>query len=97
MDIEFDPAKSARNFRERGYAFSDAARLFDGPILEKEDRRRDYGEIRINTLGEIDGRVFFATYTRRGEAYRIISFRKAKPREVREFRHYVHGRSATGQ
>ena len=51
--------------------------LFDGPRLEWEDRRKDYGETRINTLGEIEGRVFFVSFTRREEAIRIISFRKA--------------------
>jgi uncharacterized DUF497 family protein len=87
MRFEFDPAKSARNARERGLPFAAAARLFDGLRLEWEDRRKDYGEIRIGTLGEIEGRIFFATFTRRGG--RIISFRKANARETRRYRDYL--------
>ena len=53
--------------------------------MEWEDRRKDYGEIRINTLGEIEGRIFFVAFTRRGEAIRIISFRKANAREIERY------------
>ena len=87
--IEFDPAKSARNERERGLPFAAAVHLFDGVRLEWKDRRKDYGEIRINTLGEIEGTVYFATFTRRGEAIRIISFRKANAREARRYREHI--------
>ena len=40
--------------------------LFDGPTDETVDDRSDYGETRINALGEIEGRVYFVTYTWRG-------------------------------
>ena len=91
MLFEFDPAKSARNVRERGLPFDLAPLMFAGPRMEWEDQRRDYGETRINTLGEIEGLVFFATFTRRGEAIRIISFRQANPRETRRYRAHFHG------
>ncbi len=93
MRFEFDPAKSAKNARERGLPFVAAARLFDGLRLEWEDRRKDYGEARIGTLGEIEGRVFFAGFTRRGGAIRIISFRKANARETRRYREHLGRRS----
>ena len=86
MEIEFDEAKSAKNERERGLPFALAILLFAGARLEWEDRRKDYGEDRVNALGEIEGRVFFATYTKRGEIIRIISFRKANAREIRLYR-----------
>lgn len=90
MRLEFDPAKSARNAQERGLPFGAAARLFEAVRLEWEDRRKDYGETRINTLGEIEGRVFFATFTRRKEGVvRIISFRKAGAREARRYRAFL--------
>jgi len=94
--FEFDPAKSAKNERERGLPFAAAARLFDGPRLEWEDRRKDYGEVRYTTLGEIEGRTFCATFARRGEVVRIISFRKGNARETRRYREYLHGRSPRG-
>jgi uncharacterized DUF497 family protein len=84
--LEFDPAKSEKNERERGLPFVLALALFGGPRIEWEDRRQDYGETRISALGEIEGRVFFAAFTRRGETVRIISFRKANDREARKYR-----------
>ena len=97
MRFELDLGKSARNERERGLSFASAARLFEVVRVEWEDRRKDYGEIRINTLGEIEGRVFFAAFTRRGEALRIISFRKANSREAERYRQQVRSRSAVGK
>ncbi|HEY1613893.1 MAG TPA: BrnT family toxin [Rhizomicrobium sp.] len=69
-----------------GLPFGVAVRLFEARWLEWEDRRHDYGETHISTLGEIEGRVFFASFTRHGKALRIISFRKANAREIRRYR-----------
>ena len=55
--------------------------LFDGPTDETVDERFNYGETRINALGEIEGRVYAVTYTWRGANRRIISARKANDRE----------------
>ena len=69
--------------RERGLPFDAAARMFDGGRPARMGRwRKDYGEIRIDTLGEIEGRIFFATFTQRG--IRIISFRST--RETKRYR-----------
>ena len=89
MGFEFDPAESAMNERERGLPFAAALRLFDGPRLEWEDGRHDYREVRIGALGEIEGRVFFVTFTRRADTIRIISFRKANALETKKYRDYV--------
>ena len=97
MRFEFDPVKSAKNERERGLSFAAASRLFDGLRLEWLDARKDYGEVRVNTLGEIQGRVFFASFTRREDAIRIISFRKANARETRRYREHVRARSEGGK
>jgi hypothetical protein len=77
--------------------FAAASRLFEGLRLEWQDGRKDYGEIRVNTLGEIEGRVFFASFTRREDAIRIISFRKANARETRRYREHLRARSEGGQ
>jgi uncharacterized DUF497 family protein len=95
--LEFDPAKSAKNERERGLPFAAAGRLFDSIRLEWEDRRKDYGEVRYTTLGEIEGRTFCASFTRRGESIRIISFRKANARETRRYREYHRERGTPGE
>lgn len=48
--------------------------------------RRDYRKERRVTMGKIDERLFVVAYTLRGEVVRLISARKANPREQRQ--HY---------
>jgi len=81
MDIEFDPGKSAKNEAERGFNFAFAARMFLGRTVETIDGRRDYGEVRVQAIGEVDGVVLVVVYTDRGDARRIISTRKADRKE----------------
>ena len=84
--FEWDEAKSRRNLRERGFDFEFAARIFEGDLLEHEDRRRDYGERRLVSIGEINGEVFAIVYTWRGASRRIISARRARRRERDAYR-----------
>jgi uncharacterized DUF497 family protein len=65
--FEWDEAKSRRNFRERGFDFEFAARIFDGSRIEEEDLRQNYGERRIAAIGKIEADIFVVVYTRRGE------------------------------
>jgi len=53
----------------------------DSRRLDAENVRRDYGEPRRVTLGEIEGRLFVVAYTRRGSVVRLVSARKANGRE----------------
>jgi uncharacterized DUF497 family protein len=81
MRITFDPAKRLATLAERGLDFRDAARVFEGPTLEVEDRRRDYGETRIVCFGYLAGRLVVVGYTPRGSARHVFSMRKANARE----------------
>jgi hypothetical protein len=83
MDFEWDEIKSDRNLRERGFGFDFASLIFTGPVLEGEDRRYDYGEVRMRALGAFDGIVLLVVYTDRDGARRIISARPAKQKERR--------------
>ena len=66
--------------------FEYAARVvLDPQRLDVEDTRDDYGESRWLTLGKIDRRIFAVAYTLRGAAIRLISARKANPREQRQY------------
>lgn len=89
MDFEWDRAKSDRNARERGLPF-DMARLMEWDIAMVEtDSRKDYGEARFNVTAPIGNRVFRAACTRRGERMRIISFRRAHPKEVAIYMEWI--------
>lgn len=83
MLIEFDPAKSERNARERGLPFGRATDFDFAGALYTVDTRRDYGETRRRALGCIDGRVHALVFVETAEGIRVISLRKANRREVR--------------
>jgi uncharacterized protein len=57
MPFEWDEAKREQNLVKHGVDFRRVEQVFDGPVVETEDERRDYGELRIRCLGEIEGRV----------------------------------------
>jgi uncharacterized DUF497 family protein len=86
MEYEWDPAKNRSNFAKHGVLFEYAIRAFDDPNrIDSSDDRRDYTEDRRITLGNIGGRVFAVAYTLRKDALRLISARKANPREQRQY------------
>ena len=90
MRFGWDPSKSERNARERGLPFAIAMAVFDGPTIELDDTRRDYGERRIIAYGAVAGRVLVCVYTWRGQqddpVRWIISLRKANRGESHAYR-----------
>jgi uncharacterized protein len=90
MRFGWDPPKSDRNARERGLPFAVAMALFDGPTIEFDDTRRDYGERRIIAYGAVAGRILVCVYTWRGpddDPLRwIISLRRANRGESHAYR-----------
>ncbi len=89
MEFEWDEEKSDKNRRERGFGFDLAASIFLGPILEAEDTRRDYGEVRVRALGAAQGVVLVVVFTDRPGVRRIISARRAKQKERRLWQLFV--------
>ena len=82
MIFEWDEAKSHAALKTRGFDFAYAALVFaDDHRLERLDRRRDYGEERRQTIGEIEGRTYFVVFTIRDQVVRIISARRAHDHE----------------
>ena len=85
MKITFDPVKHAITLAERGLDFEDAGELFRGDTLDWPDDRRDYGELRMLTVGHLRGRMVIVVWTPRGNARHVISMRKANAREKTRF------------
>jgi uncharacterized protein len=83
MKITFDPAKNARNILERDLPFDLVADLEWDTAIAREDRRRDYGERRMEVLGLIGVRLHVAVVTYRDDAVHVISLRKVNRKEVR--------------
>lgn len=86
MLTEWDPGKARLNARKHGISFADAvAVLEDEKALTMRDPFSD-DEERWVTMGlDALGRVLVVVYTWRGESVRLISARKATPREHRRY------------
>ena len=86
MRFTWDPAKNAVNVRRHGIAFQDAARIFNGPTVERTDDRFDYGEVRIYAIGLVNSIEITVIYTDRElDERHIISAWKSEPHERRYF------------
>lgn len=91
MESEWGDVKNNACFVDRGFDFAYATRAFFDPRrIIIQDRRWDYGEDRYRLLGMIDGRTYVVVYTVRNSAIRIISARKAHPKEVADYEHNTH-------
>ena len=84
-DFEWDPQKASLNLRTHHVDFTTASLIWQGPVLERADDRRDYGEARFIALGEVEERLLAVVFTWRRDVRRIISARKANAREQRLF------------
>jgi uncharacterized protein len=81
VKITFDPSKRQAALRERGLDFADAPIVFAGPTITAQDRRRDYGEARFQTVGFLADRMVMVVWTPRDEARHVMSMRKCNDRE----------------
>ena len=90
MIFEFSNEKQISNLCKHGIDLKDAAHIFlDEYRLDAVDSRRDYVEQRHLVIGIVQGRVWVVVYTRRADAIRLISARKANEREQNRY-HALH-------
>jgi len=85
VEITYDPAKNERNIRERGLSFERAIDFDFETARRVEDTRRDYGERRFLAVGYLDERLHVLCFTTTDAGIRVISFRRANEREVRQY------------
>lgn len=85
MRIEFDDTKNETNERERGLSFALAAQFDFSTALIEEDRRKAYPETRFVALGFLGKRLHVLCFTPIAGGIRVISFRKANQREIRDY------------
>lgn len=83
MLFEWDENKRIANLKKHGLDFEDARYVFmDKHAVSKQDNRKNYGEIRIITVGMYDGELLASVcHTDRYGTTRIISFRRASKQE----------------
>ena len=90
MTFEWDPAKSTRNWQQRGFDFAFASGVFDHTYVEYDDTRRDYGERRVVAVGLADGVPLTVVFPDRvdpggGVVRRVISARVSNRKERRRY------------
>jgi uncharacterized DUF497 family protein len=82
MGITYDEAKNASNIAKHGISLAQANSIEWDSLWSKPDIRRDYAEERFIGYAYIGLRLFCVVFTDRDGLRRIISLRKANPREV---------------
>ncbi len=83
--FEWDEAKRRANLKKHGVDFADIEEFdWDGAAVWI-DHRENYGEERFKALAVFRGQIHFVAFTMRGASTRIISFRKAEKREIRQY------------
>jgi uncharacterized DUF497 family protein len=84
--FEWDPRKAATNLAKHGVSFEEASTVFGDPLaVTIPDPLHSAGEARFVTSGQSsNGRLVVVIHTDR-EVVRIISARRATPRERREY------------
>lgn len=86
MKFEWDENKNQSNFEKHGIYFEEAVEVFKSDCLTWIDDRKDYGETREITIGEINKHIVLVlVHTDRFGTIRIISARKANERERRKY------------
>ena len=82
MDVLWDPEKTKTNFRKHRIRFSDADFVFYDPMALVIEEQLVDGEHRFVSVGtDSIGRILVVVYSERNDSIRIISARKATPRE----------------
>ena len=87
MQFEWDPQKAARNLRDHGVSFEDAASVFDDPLAGTiPDPEHSTEEPRFITIGVTPAqRLLVVVHTDRADRIRIISARRATRAEKKKY------------
>ena len=93
--FDWDKRKSRSNLDKHGIDFDDAVEIFYGPVILRRSDRNN--EERWIAIGLLESRFITVVFTRRADAFRIVSARRARKNEAREYRNAKMGRPPEGQ
>ena len=87
LSFEWDEEKAGENRRKHKVSFEEGITVFNDPFsLTIGDPDHSGDEQRYVDIGASDkGRVLVVSYTERGRSIRLISCRKATPKERRQY------------
>ena len=89
MRFEWDERKRWSNLGKHGLDFFDVSAVFEAPHLIVPSPYAGEEE-RFLAIGVLEGRLVTVIYTARGEAMRIISFRRARHEERQKYQELYH-------
>ncbi len=86
MSSSFDPTKDASNRKKHGVSLSEGDGVLNDPLALTIEDFSSQGEQRFVSIGmNAFGLLRVVVYTHRGGVARIISVRKAEPKEIRSY------------
>ena len=85
MKLSYTKIKNIGNIQKHGISLDDARLLDWDSLIFIEDKRKDYGEVRLVGFTPIAHRLYCIVYTERNETIHVISLRKANTREVNRY------------
>ena len=80
MAISFDPAKRLGNLAKHGIDLAECEGIFDHDVLTREDADSE-GEVRLVSIGLLNGKVVVLVWTDRESTLHLISCREAERHE----------------
>jgi uncharacterized DUF497 family protein len=86
MEFEWNAEKREKNFEKHGVDLLEAAFIFDGLVHTAEDNRRDYGEVRLISLGLVDDLPYVVIHTERNGKIRLISAHKGGRKDYEKYK-----------
>jgi hypothetical protein len=90
MKFEWDEPKRLTNLLKHGLDFRRAAEVFAGDGFSYPSPRQD--EDRWVTVGTARGRLVAVVWTKRSDVIRVISMRRARREEERQYRQLLRRR-----
>ena len=86
MPSTFDPAKDAANLRKHGVSLAEGDGVLNDPLALTVEDSSSQGDQRFVSIGmNVFGTLRVVVYALRGDDARIISVRKAEPKEIRAY------------
>ena len=83
MKITFNTRKDQLNRLNHGVPLALAGDLIWDEAIAWQDKRQDYGEVRMVALVPLSDRLYRVVYTDRADSRRIISLHKANKRDIK--------------
>ena len=99
-EFQWDENKRESNIEKHSVDFTDAIQVFAGPHFIEDRTREEDGEVRRGAIGPIperltpnhwSGELIVVVFTRRGDAIRVISARRADKDERRRYESHFGG------